>query len=314
MMDLLCDTCGRKPAEYHVTEVRDGNAETYGVCVTCRGAKHTGGCPKCGFSYKYDGISCGHCGEVNAGGEKTEVTVRKKRGVPRKKLRTERSTILAPLGLYGLHEVENAILAGLATGEPFLLVGSHGSAKTLLAPRVAETLGFRYHAYDASKAMFEDLIGFPDPSGLVKGEVRYARTPLSIYDKEFVLIDEISLASPTMQSKWLEVIRSRKVMGLEIASLRHIIAAMNPPTVYAGAIPLDVALAGRFGFIVPMPELRRMGAEDLVRIMTHVGADDAPLLAKGEGETAAVGLAGFLDRARGLCGTIKTELGAVLVD
>jgi len=185
---------------------------------------------------------------------------------------------LAPLGIYGFSALEDPLLAGLVTGDPVLLVGSHGSAKTLLAQRVAEALGLRFWAYDASKALFEELIGFPNPASIMSGEVDYARTPLSIQDKEFVLVDEISRASPSMQNKWLEIVRSRRVMGLSLPRLRHVFAAMNPPASYPGAIPLDPALAGRFAWILPVPELKHLGARDFSRVATHIGPDDAPLL------------------------------------
>ncbi len=40
-----------------------------------------------------------------------------------------------------------------------LLVGSHGTAKTGLFMKIAEALGLRAISYDASKALFEDVLG-----------------------------------------------------------------------------------------------------------------------------------------------------------
>jgi MoxR-like ATPase len=65
--------------------------------------------------------------------------------------------------------------------------------------------------YDASKALFEDMIGFPDPSSIASGEIKYVPTKLSLWDKEFILVDEISRARAEMQNKWLEVIRGRNL-------------------------------------------------------------------------------------------------------
>ena len=71
--------------------------------------------------------------------------------------------ILNQLGIYGWKEQdENLVLASLLTGDPLLLVGNHGCAKTHLACRVAEALGRRFLVYDASKAMFEDMLGYPN--------------------------------------------------------------------------------------------------------------------------------------------------------
>lgn len=182
---------------------------------------------------------------------------------------------LRGMGLYGLDRIENAVLGGLVTAEPVLLVGTHGSAKTLLVERVAEALGMNFYAYDASKAMFEDVIGFPNPETISKGLIEYVPTPISIWDKEFILVDEISRASPAMQNKWLEIVRSRRVMGRNIEHLDYIIAAMNPVG-YLGARPLDAALAGRFSFIISMPEIGDMTLDDVQLIVDHVSEADAP--------------------------------------
>jgi len=185
--------------------------------------------------------------------------------------------MLEKLGIYGMEEVESAVLAGLVTGDPLLLVGSHGSGKTLLCERLARALGLKFWPYDASKAMFEDVLGFPTPGSLAQGRVDYVPTSISIWGKEFVLVDELSRANPSMQNKWLEVIRSRQVMGKKIDGLKHIVAAMNPPS-YLGAHPLDAALAGRFAFIIPVPEAQEMGEDALTRIVEQISEDDAPLL------------------------------------
>ena len=61
--------------------------------------------------------------------------------------------ILRELGVYGWKERdENLAMASLLTGDPLLLIGNHGSAKTLVASKIAEALGRRFVAYDASKA------------------------------------------------------------------------------------------------------------------------------------------------------------------
>jgi MoxR-like ATPase len=185
--------------------------------------------------------------------------------------------LLASLGLFGLEAVEVPVLCALVTGDPLLLVGSHGAAKTALARALARLLGLRFQAYDASKALFEDLVGFPDPASLASGLIRYVPTPLSIWDREFVLLDELSRAAPSMQNKWLEVVRSRTVMGAPLPALRHVFAAMNPPD-YLGAGPLDAALVGRFAWVVRVPEVASMGEDDQLRVVRALSDDDSPLL------------------------------------
>ncbi|MFH1437286.1 MAG: MoxR family ATPase [Pseudomonadota bacterium] len=220
--------------------------------------------------------------------------------------------MLEQLNIYGMQRIEKAILAGLVTGEPVLLIGGHGTAKTTLCCRIAEALGLRFWAYDASKAMFEDVIGFPNPHSLSEGEVDYAPTPISIWGKQFVLIDELSRATPSMQNKWLEVIRSRQIMGRKLPDLQFVFAAMNPTT-YLGANILDEALAGRFSVIVTVPDLWDMEPDIQKAIMRNVTADDAPGLDLSPAGNSAPSagahpLAQLIDRARNHVHSIDTQL------
>lgn len=170
-------------------------------------------------------------------------------------------TVLRSLGVFGCTAIEDALLAGLALDEPVLLIGGPGCAKTRLAERLAAGLRMRFWAYDAGKALFEDVIGFPDPASLADGEVRYVPTRLSLWGKQFILIDEISRANPAMQNKWLEIVRSRRLMGMDLPDLRAIVAAMNPPGL-PGTIALDEALAGRFTFQFAVPDAHAMSNDD----------------------------------------------------
>ena len=222
-------------------------------------------------------------------------------------------SILEKLNTYGMEKIEDAVLAGLVTGDPVLLIGSHGSAKTLLARRLAASLGLKFHAYDASKAMFEDVIGFPNPDSLSRGIVEYTPTPISIWGKEFVLVDELSRASPAMQNKWLEVVRSRQIMGKSIEGLKYIFAAMNPPG-YLGAMPLDEALAGRFAFVIRVPEARDMSSENIGKIIEHVSEDDAPVLIHMDRKGNGASLNCLIQGAQELFPMLEKKYGKVFKD
>ncbi len=67
------------------------------------------------------------------------------------------------LGLYGLRGLDAVLLAALATEEPLLLIGAHGTGKTLLLTRVADALALSFRHYNASLLNFDDLVGFPLP-------------------------------------------------------------------------------------------------------------------------------------------------------
>lgn len=181
---------------------------------------------------------------------------------------------LEALGVYGFRELEDAVLACLALGDPLLLIGRQGASKTYLAEALAASLGLEFWAYDASKAMFEDVVGFPDPRAMHDGRVGYLQTPLTIWGKQFVLVDELSRATAGMQNKWLEVIRSRRVMGAGLPDLKYVVAAMNPPGML-GTSPLDEALAGRFTFLLDVPEVHRMSDEDRRKVICNRTAGDS---------------------------------------
>ena len=186
--------------------------------------------------------------------------------------------LLEQLGVYGWSlDDENLVLASLLTGDPLLMIGAHGAAKTHVAYKVAQALGKAFMAYDASKALFEDVLGFPNVEALKEGRVEYVPSAVTVWDKEFVLIDEINRALPELQSKWLEIIRSRRIMGFP-TSVKWVWAAMNPSddSRYNGTQVMDAALVGRFATFLYPPEALDMAEEDRIRVVRHINGDDAP--------------------------------------
>lgn len=190
--------------------------------------------------------------------------------------------ILEQLGIYGWKlEDENLLLASILTGDPLLLIGAHGAAKTQIAYKMAQALGKRFIAYDASKALFEDVLGFPNVESLKNGRVEYVPSAVTIWDKQFVLIDEINRALPELQAKWLEIIRSRRIMGFP-TQVKWVWSAMNPATDsrYNATQVMDAALIGRFALFLYAPEAMDMEEQDRIRVVEHINGDDAPSLAE----------------------------------
>jgi hypothetical protein len=74
-------------------------------------------------------------------------------------------------------------------------------------------------------------VGFLNPQGLAKGAIEFVPTPLSIWNAEAALFDEINRANPFIQSKLHEPIRTRRIMGLP-TKLKLVFAAVNPPQTY----------------------------------------------------------------------------------
>ena len=86
-----------------------------------------------------------------------------------KRTRAKRPHLLEGLGLVGLDDIEPVVVAAAAAELPMLLVGPHGTGKSLLLTRVAEALGLTWRHYNASL-----LIG-PE-GGLSAMEIQRART------------------------------------------------------------------------------------------------------------------------------------------
>ena len=194
--------------------------------------------------------------------------------------------ILNQLGIFGWKEAdENLVLASLLTGDPLLLIGNHGCAKTHVGNKVAQALGRKFLVYDASKAMFEDVLGYPNVEKLKHGIVEYVPSPVTIWDKELVLIDELNRAVPELQSKWLEIIRSRKIMGFP-TQVKWVWAAMNPIS-YSATQALDNALIGRFAIFLYPPDVLQMDEADRIKVATHINGDDAPSLSEWTGGESA---------------------------
>ena len=72
-------------------------------------------------------------------------------------------SITPKLGIRGLKHLDAVILSALAANATVLLIGPHGSAKTLLAQRVAGALGSSFRHYNTSLLNYDDLVGYPIP-------------------------------------------------------------------------------------------------------------------------------------------------------
>lgn len=169
------------------------------------------------------------------------------------------ASVLAGIGLFGYEKVEPAILASLLTGDPLLLIGPHGTGKSMLLERLAKALGLKFRHYNASLICFDDLIGFPVPDKRA-ASLKYLQTPATIWNAEAVFFDEVSRCKPDVQNKLFSIIHERRVQGMDLKLLKYRWSAMNPPSViedtegYRGSEPLDKALADRYAFIVEVPD------------------------------------------------------------
>ena len=234
---------------------------------------------------------------------------------------SERPGLLRALGIAGWGALEPAILAALATESPILLIGPHGTAKTLLLQRLAEALDLAFRHYNASILSFDDLLGYPVPQD---GRLVYLQTPATIWEAEAVLFDEVSRCRPELQNKLFPLVHERVAQGLPLTRLRHRWAAMNPPpgdhsaaadgVSYDGAEPLDVALADRFSFVLEVPVLGQLGEDDRRAVLLGGGRPqpDASDKLRGAVERCRALLAEAQDRLRGRAAEYVDVLAARL--
>lgn len=183
------------------------------------------------------------------------------------------SFLTKPLGLLGWERLEPVLLAALATKEPLLLIGKHGTAKSFLLERLAQVLQLNYRFYNASLINYDDLVGIPVPNEQ-QTALRYISTPTAIWDAEVVFIDELNRTRPDLQNKLFSIIHERRVQGIPLEKLAYRWAAMNPPPTddadcetYLGAESLDPALADRFGFLIEVPDWSDLSDEDRSTIL-----------------------------------------------
>ena len=189
--------------------------------------------------------------------------------------------LLRNLNLFGLDHLDPVILAALADCQPLLLIGAHGTAKSELLNRVAVALDLEHRHYNASLISFDDLLGYPVPNKARTG-LDYLRTPADLWDAESVFLDEISRCRPEHQNKLFSIIHERRIQGLPLEKLRYRWSAMNPPLSlygddleseggYQGSLPLDIALADRFPYVVLVPEFSEINARARRQIISGGG-------------------------------------------
>ncbi|MCB9451568.1 MAG: AAA family ATPase [Anaerolineaceae bacterium] len=188
-------------------------------------------------------------------------------------------SITRALNIQGWGHLDAVLLAALATEAPLLLVGPHGTGKSLLIERLAQALGLSMRHYNASLLNYDDLVGIPIPEE-GNDSLRFIATPDSIWDAEFVFFDEISRCRPDLQNKMFPIIHERRVAGILLGNLRYRWSAMNPPApdepdmnatnanYYLGSEPLDPALADRFPYVVPVPDWKQLSKQDRRRLVS----------------------------------------------
>lgn len=218
----------------------------------------------------------------------------------------------ALLGIQGWSALDPILLASLALRAPLLLMGAHGTAKTLIAERIATALEQRFRHYNASLLNYDDLVGIPVPDE--QGGLVYLGAAGAVWDAQFVFLDEINRCRPDLQNKLFPLVHERRIAGEDLTELEHRWAAINPPgndtgltNSYLGVEELDDALIDRFWFIVPVPDWNQIGRNERVALVRS-GADASGF---AEGEHAPIAL---VERTRTILEIIDATDGDRIAD
>ena len=173
--------------------------------------------------------------------------------------------------IHGWDDIEPLILSAILSNLSVLFIGDIGSNKTEGSKVIAKALlgaDTQFRNYEVPTLNFDDLIGFVNPKNLANGTLEFVPTPLSIWNADAVLFDEINRANPFIQSKLHELIRSRTLMGLP-TQLKMVFSAVNPPERYQSGY-MDIALASRF-VCVQVPNITSMKDTQINNILSNNG-------------------------------------------
>jgi MoxR-like ATPase len=225
------------------------------------------------------------------------------------------------LDVHGWSHLDPVLLASLASESPLLLVGPHGTAKSLLVERISSTLGLTLRHYNASLLNYDDLVGIPLPEE-DGSRLRFVHTPGAIWDAEFVFFDEISRCRADLQNKLFPIVHERRVLGIRLEKLRHCWAAMNPPSpedpdtheaggaLYLGSEPLDPALIDRFPFVVSVPGWNGLTKQERRKLVLGGG----PSRKASSHEEKNLGIPDLVAKCADLIGALEEVLAEGLSD
>lgn len=189
-----------------------------------------------------------------------EGVIRKKTSFPKQK-----EKFLKDIGVIGWEKNSTPLMVSLFTGLPMCLIGDAGLGKTFAAKQVNKyLLATNICVIDASKADWEELVGPYSMKKYNQDEIEYLKTPMSIWNKEFIFVDEITRADTKIQNGLLEVLNEGTLQGMP-TDISYKWAASNPLS-YEGTQSLSEALADRFAFVLDIPGVMQMTEQDLREI------------------------------------------------
>jgi len=158
--------------------------------------------------------------------------------------------------VYGWESIEGPLLASVALHLPVILLGRHGTAKSLVLRVLAHATGEVFRLYIAPVEDLTTLAGLPNPRALAEGRFELVPHARSVQGVTAIAIDELPRGPKSVQNLFLEIVQERTLMGQPL-DVQMVVATMNPTT-YAASNTLDEALADRFPMTLPVPEFQEL--------------------------------------------------------
>jgi len=133
-------------------------------------------------------------------------------------------------------------------GQNVLLIGLHGTGKTVTIRALAEDLGLKVKSFSCSTLdPYTDLVGIPVPITREDGRRTLEMVrPLDVDEAQILFFDELNRARPEVLDAVLEIIESGTINGEVLPNLLCCFGAMNPPNGEYKVDELDPALVDRF--------------------------------------------------------------------
>jgi MoxR-like ATPase len=147
-----------------------------------------------------------------------------------------------------------AIAITVQANESALAIGDPGVGKTAMLTQLGQALGRHVEVITGTTAEPQDLgINVIQPDGDLKvAPPPWLRRLLRASGEgkpTLLIIDELSCATPAMQSGFLRMVQERVVGDTPLPANCAIVAIMNPPEVAANGTDLAAPLANRFPHI-----------------------------------------------------------------
>lgn len=176
---------------------------------------------------------------------------------------------LRSIGIVAWDDIELTVVSALLAGLPILFTGAHAAAKTEGSYALAHAIlgdKLRWAKYECPLVQVDDLVGFPDPSSLATGTIRFVGTAISVWNINACALDELTRAPQSTIQKLMELVRTKKVFGLD-TPIEFVFSTANPPSREYQSSKIDVAMGSRF-VIVSVPAYWDMTDADAESILT----------------------------------------------